>query len=46
MNRCPILVLLCVLASMTCDLVQMSDRTNPANWIPDSSIVNPYLPGQ
>lgn len=32
--------------NVTGDLVQMSDRANPANWIPDSSIVNPYLPGQ
>ncbi|KAA3609493.1 MAG: hypothetical protein DWQ01_09170 [Planctomycetota bacterium] len=32
--------------NVTGDLVQMSDRTNPSNWVPDSSIVNPYVPGQ
>jgi RHS repeat-associated protein len=32
--------------NVTGDLVQVSDRTNPANWIPDASIVNPYLPGK
>jgi RHS repeat-associated protein len=28
------------------DLVQISDRTNIANWIPDPSIINPYIPPQ
>ena len=29
---------------VTGDLVQIRDRTNPQYWIPDDTIVNPYIP--
>ncbi len=29
---------------VTGELVQVSDRTNPPNWIPDDTIVDPYMP--
>ncbi|MDE7446198.1 MAG: hypothetical protein K2N15_10950 [Lachnospiraceae bacterium] len=25
-------------------IVQVSDNINPATWVPDSSIVDPYIP--
>jgi Colicin E5 ribonuclease domain len=30
--------------NVTGDLVQLSDRLNPGSWIPDSVIVDPYIP--
>lgn len=30
----------------TSEVVQLSNRFNPRNWIPDDSIVDPYMPGR
>jgi len=29
---------------ITGELVQISDRTNPSEWLPDDTIIDPYIP--
>ena len=33
-----------IVDDVTKEIIQISDNIDPATWIPDSSIVNPYIP--
>ena len=33
-----------IVDNVTKEIVQISDNINPSTWIPDSSIVNPFIP--
>ena len=33
-----------IVDDITKEIVQISDNVNPASWVPDPSIVNPYIP--
>ena len=33
-----------IVDDITKEIVQISDNINPSTWIPDSSIINPYIP--